>query len=310
MIEIKKLYKHYGDFVALNNLDLSIGKGELFGFVGPNGAGKTTTMRILSGLLKADGGEVYIGEVNAIEDNQALKKKIGYMPDFFGVYDNLKAIEYMEFYASIYGITGKKARKLCMELMELVNLSDKAEFYVDSLSRGMKQRLCLARSLVHNPDLLILDEPASGLDPRARFEMKGILKNLNDMGKTIIISSHILSELAEMCTTIGIIEKGSMVTKGTVDEIMSRLVVSNPIKIQIIENKEEAVKIFKEEPLVKNISIDGDYISLGFTGEQEDEAELLAKLIRNNIKVVSFVRESGNLEEVFMMVTGNREVLD
>lgn len=310
MIEIKKLYKHYGDFVALNNLDLSIGKGELFGFVGPNGAGKTTTMRILSGLLKADGGEVYIGEVNALEDNQALKKKIGYMPDFFGVYDNLKAIEYMEFYASIYGITGKKARKLCMELMELVNLSDKAEFYVDSLSRGMKQRLCLARSLVHNPDLLILDEPASGLDPRARFEMKGILKNLNDMGKTIIISSHILSELAEMCTTIGIIEKGSMITKGTVDEIMSRLVSSNPIKVQIIENKEEAVKIFKEEPLVKNISIDGDYISLGFTGEQEDEAELLAKLIRNNIKVVSFVRESGNLEEVFMMITGNKEVLN
>lgn len=310
MIEIKKLYKHYGDFVALNNLDLSIEKGELFGFVGPNGAGKTTTMRILSGLLKADGGEVYIGEVNAIEDNQALKKKIGYMPDFFGVYDNLKAIEYMEFYASIYGIVGKKAKKLCMELMELVNLSDKAEFYVDSLSRGMKQRLCLARSLVHNPDLLILDEPASGLDPRARFEMKGILKNLNDMGKTIIISSHILSELAEMCTTIGIIEKGSMVTKGTVDEIMSRLVASNPIKIQIIENKEGAVKIFKEEPLVKNISIDGDYISLGFTGEQDDEAELLAKLIRNNIKVVSFVRESGNLEEVFMMVTGNREVLN
>ena len=310
MIEIKKLYKHYGDFVALNNLDLSIGKGELFGFVGPNGAGKTTTMRILSGLLKADGGEVYIGEVNALEDNQALKKKIGYMPDFFGVYDNLKAIEYMEFYASIYGITGKKARKLCMELMELVNLSDKAEFYVDSLSRGMKQRLCLARSLVHNPDLLILDEPASGLDPRARFEMKGILKNLNDMGKTIIISSHILSELAEMCTTIGIIEKGCMVTKGTVDEIMSRLVASNPIKIQIIENKEEAVKIFKEEPLVKNISIDGDYISLGFTGEQDDEAELLAKLIRNNIKVVSFVRESGYLEEVFMMITGNKEVLN
>ena len=310
MIEIKKLYKHYGDFVALNNLDLSIGKGELFGFVGPNGAGKTTTMRILSGLLKADGGEVYIGEVNALEDNQALKKKIGYMPDFFGVYDNLKAIEYMEFYASIYGITGKKARKLCMELMELVNLSDKAEFYVDSLSRGMKQRLCLARSLVHNPDLLILDEPASGLDQRARFEMKGILKNLNDMGKTIIISSHILSELAEMCTTIGIIEKGSMITKGTVDEIMSRLVSSNPIKVQIIENKEEAVKIFKEEPLVKNISIDGDYISLGFTGEQDDEAELLAKLIRNNIKVVSFVRESGNLEEVFMMITGNKEVLN
>lgn len=310
MLEIENLYKHYGKFVALDHLNLSIKKGELFGFVGPNGAGKTTTMRIISGLLKADGGTVQVAGVDALKDNQSLKRKIGYMPDFFGVYDNLKAIEYMEFYASIYGITGKKARNMCLELMDLVNLSEKAEFYVDGLSRGMKQRLCLARSLVHNPELLILDEPASGLDPRARFEMKGILKNLHDMGKTIIISSHILSELAEMCTTIGIIDKGRMVTKGSVEEIMRRLNTSNPLKIHVIDNMESAVRIMKESPQVENLSIDGQDITVSFDGSQEEEAWLLTNLIKNDVKVLSYMRETGNLEEIFMMVTGKKEVLD
>ena len=310
MVKIENLYKHYGKFVALNHLDLSIGKGELFGFVGPNGAGKTTTMRIISGLLKADGGSVHVAGVDALKDNQSLKRKIGYMPDFFGVYDNLKAIEYMEFYASVYGITGSKAKSMCLELMDLVNLSDKADFYVDGLSRGMKQRLCLARSLVHNPELLILDEPASGLDPRARFEMKGILKNLHDMGKTIIISSHILSELAEMCTTIGIIDKGSMVSKGTVDEIMQKLNTSNPLKIHVINNAETAVRIIKENPLVENLSIDGADITVSFNGNEKEEAGLLLSLVSNDVMVSSYVRETGNLEEVFMMVTAKKEVLD
>jgi len=310
MVKIENLYKHYGKFVALNYLDLSIEKGELFGFVGPNGAGKTTTMRIISGLLKADGGSVHVAGVDALKDNQNLKRKIGYMPDFFGVYDNLKAIEYMEFYASVYGITGEKAKSMCLELMDLVNLSDKADFYVDGLSRGMKQRLCLARSLVHNPELLILDEPASGLDPRARFEMKGILKNLHDMGKTIIISSHILSELAEMCTTIGIIDKGRMVSKGTVEEIMQKLNTSNPLKIHVINNIETAVRIIKETPQVENLSIDGLDITISFDGGEEEEAELLKMLVSNDVHVSSYMRETGNLEEVFMMVTAKKELLD
>ena len=208
MVEIKGLNKFYGKFIALNNLDLHIDKGELFGFVGPNGAGKTTTMKILSGLLKASGGEVYVAGIDAIRQSTELKAMIGYMPDFFGVYDNLKAIEYMEFYASIYGMYGKQATSYCMELMDLVHLSDKANFYVDSLSRGMKQRLCLARSLVHNPQLLILDEPASGLDPRARFEMKGILKNLHEIDKTIIIVYTICGFMAAL---------GGIVQMGRVD---------------------------------------------------------------------------------------------
>lgn len=309
MIEIRDLEKLYGKFTALNRLNLHIDKGELFGFVGPNGAGKTTTMRILSGLLKADGGSVSVAGIDALRQSQELKARIGYMPDFFGVYDNLRAIEYMEFYASAYGIYGKQATDLCMNLMDLVNLSDKAMFYVDGLSRGMKQRLCLARSMVHNPELLILDEPASGLDPRARFEMKEILKNLNHMGKTIIISSHILSELAELCTTIGIIDHGQMVVKGTVDEILSHLNTSNPLVIKILEGREQAITLLKENPMVTNVSLQEREIVINFKGTEKQEAELLASLISQGVQISSFMRQSGNLEEVFIEITGNKEVL-
>ena len=305
MLEIENLYKYYGSFAALGGLSLSIKKGELFGFVGPNGAGKTTTMRILSGLLKADSGSVYVDGVDALRDLKHLKDMIGYMPDFFGVYDNLKAIEYMEFYASIYGITGKEARKLCLELMDLVNLSDKAQNYVDDLSRGMKQRLCLARSLIHNPELLILDEPASGLDPRARFEMKEILRNLIDMDKTILISSHILPELAEMCTSIGVIQNGQMALCGVVDEIMSMMASSNPLVITMVDDVERAVTFLKEHPLVDNLSYKDMQIRVDFKGDAVEEAWLLAGLVDKKLPVRSFMREEGNLESLFMQITQN-----
>lgn len=305
MLEIENLYKYYGSFAALGGLNLSIKKGELFGFVGPNGAGKTTTMRIISGLLKADSGSVLVDGVDALRDLKHLKDKIGYMPDFFGVYDNLKAIEYMEFYASIYGITGNEARKLCLELMELVNLGDKAQNYVDDLSRGMKQRLCLARSLIHNPELLILDEPASGLDPRARFEMKEILRNLIDMGKTILISSHILPELAEMCTSIGVIQNGQMALCGAVEEIMTMMASSNPLVITMVDDVERAVTFLKEQPLVDNLSYKDMQIRVDFKGDAAEEAWLLAGLVSQKLPVRSFMREEGNLESLFMQITQN-----
>lgn len=309
MVEVKNLYKKYGDFVALDKLDFSIDDGEVFGFVGPNGAGKTTTMKIMAGLIRPDGGSITIAGTDALKSDRKLKSLIGYMPDFFGVYDNLKVIEYMEFYASIYGITGSKAEKLCRKLLEIVDLADKAEFFVDELSRGMKQRLCLARCLVHDPKLLILDEPASGLDPRARLEIQKILKRLKERKKTIIISSHILQELSELCTSVGVIDKGRMLVKGKVDDIMLHLNSSNPIQIHVTDGKHTAINILKNEDKVKNISISDNDITIGFLGTPDDEADLLKKLVTNNVMVTSFVRQSGNLEEIFMKVTEKREVL-
>ena len=279
MLVIKNLEKSYGNFKALNGLNLEIEKGEIFGFIGPNGAGKSTTMKIVSGLLSPDSGEVYVDGIDAIKNNKELKDKIGYMPDFFGVYDNLRAIEYLEFYASIYGIVGEEARKLSMDLLELVNLQDKWDANVDGLSRGMKQRLCLARCLVHNPELLILDEPASGMDPRARFEMKGILKNLKEMGKTIIVSSHILSELGEICTRIGIIKNGSIVCEGTVEEVMLRASGTAPINITVMEDPEKAIEVLKQIPDVKEISLDGNKVTASVAGGDKEAKEILKALV-------------------------------
>ena len=229
------------------------------------------------------------------------------MPDFFGVYDNLKAIEYLEFYASIYGIVGKEARELSIDLLKLVNLEDKYDAYVDGLSRGMKQRLCLARCLVHNPELLILDEPASGMDPRARYEMKGILRNLKEMGKTIIVSSHILSELGEVCTNIGIVKDGVVVCQGTVEEVMTMASGEAPIVFTVLNKEEEAVKLLKELPYVNNIKVDEKKITANVTGNDEDLCNLLKYLILKDIPVLNYSRAAGNLEDVFIQITADSD---
>jgi ABC-2 type transport system ATP-binding protein len=304
MLEIKNLNKSYGKFRALDNLNLTVEKGEVFGFVGPNGAGKTTSMKIIAGLMPASSGEVYIDGIDVFKDTREAKARLGYMPDFFGVYDDLKVSEYMDFYASIYGIEGKARDKICGELLELVNLPDKRDFYVDSLSRGMKQRLCLARALIHNPKLLILDEPASGMDPKARVEMKDILRTLKDMGKTVIISSHILPELAEICSTIGIIDKGKMLIKGTVTEIMDRLYSGKRIKIRLNREHEKAVRCLKEFPNISGISTGENLISANFSGSEDDLHMVLKSLVQRDVPVVEFSMMEGNLEDLFMKVIG------
>jgi ABC-2 type transport system ATP-binding protein len=308
MLKIENLCKSYGKFQAVNNLNLHIPKGEIFGFVGPNGAGKTTTMRIICGLLDATSGKVLADGIDVINKPRELKSKIGYMPDFFGVYDDLKVMEYLEFYASIYNIKGKEKEKVCNDLLELVDLSEKRDFYVDTLSRGMKQRLCLARSLVHNPELLILDEPASGMDPRARMEMKEILRTLKSMGKTILVSSHILPELAELCTAIGIIEKGQVVMSGTVEEITRKVYHTQTIRIKVIDKVEETIRVLQEYPDVDGANVVSEnVVEASFKGDDTFMNSLLLRLIQSNIPVVAFNQLDGSLEDIFMRVTAIEE---
>jgi len=307
MLAIKNLNKRYGKFQAVSELNLEVAEGEIFGFVGPNGAGKTTTMKIICGLLRATSGEITLDGVDIIQNSRRMKEKIGYMPDFFGVYDDLKVSEYLEFYASIYNIKGQERKRITDDLLELVDLGSKREAYVDSLSRGMKQRLCLARSLVHNPRLLVLDEPASGMDPRARFEMKEILKNLKGMGKTIIISSHILPELAELCTSIGIIDQGRMVISGSNEEIMQQVYNKKVVKLKVTARLDDAVLILKEYPFVDKLVIGENTIQAGFGGGDGEMSRVLSDLINRGIPVVSFAQMDGNLEDVFMKVTKGEE---
>ena len=305
MLEIRGLRKKYGNFQALDGLDLEIPKGELFGFVGPNGAGKTTTLKSVAGLLAPDEGEVRIDGVDAVRTNKALREKIGYVPDFFGVYDNLKVSEYMEFFASCYGLSGLMGRKRCEELLDQVKLSDRADFFVDSLSRGMKQRLCLARALIHDPGLLILDEPTSGMDPRTRMEFKEMLKELCAEGKTILVSSHILSELSQMCTDIGIIDAGKIVLSGNMAEILQKVNDSNPLLIRICGESRTAIGILKKDPRVQTIAIRDEDIIVNFHGNRQAEAELLYSLMEAGIPVSGFIREQGDLESIFMQITSH-----
>jgi ABC-2 type transport system ATP-binding protein len=264
-------------------------------------------MRIVCGLLRANSGEVYVDGIDALNDSAAIKRKVGYVPDFFGVYDNLKVMEYMNFFASMYGFNSKEINETILGLLELVNLSDKKDDYVDGLSRGMKQRLCVARALIHDPELLVLDEPASGLDPRARFELKEILKNLGDMGKTILISSHILPELGEMCTSIGIMEKGQLVASGNVEEIAELKRANSPVHIKVISDRNEAITAIKEFPLVTKVSETDDEIIVDLNGEDEELFALLSGLISRNVKIVGFEREQANLETLFLDLTGQED---
>ena len=307
MLEIKNLKKAYSNVRALDGLNLKLEDGMMYGLVGPNGAGKTTAIKIITGLLYADSGEMYIDGVDAIKHPDKLKTVIGYVPDSFGIYDNLTVREYMEFFAAAYGITGLKARTRYMDLLEQVGLADKTDFHVDSLSRGMQQRLCLARALIHDPQFLIMDEPTSGLDPRTRYEFKNIIRSLHEAGKTLLISSHILPELSQMCTDLGIIESGRLLIEGKIEDIMERVESSNPIRISILDGVNDAIAIMKRNPGVQTISLSGHTFLLNFNGSREDEAALLEQLIAAEIPVREFVREPGSLESFFIQMTDHTE---
>jgi ABC-2 type transport system ATP-binding protein len=304
MIEVIHFTKRYGDFVAVDDLSFTIKQGEVFGFIGPNGAGKSTTIRFLATLLRPTSGEGRVAGHSVVTDPMAVRRVIGFMPDDFGVYDGMKVWEFLDFFAVAYEIPLTYRRKIIGEVLELLELSHKRDDYVNGLSKGMKQRLCLAKTLVHDPPVLILDEPASGLDPRARLEMKALLNELRGMGKTILVSSHILSELADFCTSIGIIERGKLLAAGSIQEIQRQLRTHRVLKVRVLDpSTERAETILRDDAAVSNVSSYDHTVSAEFTGEDDAQARLLARLVGAGVVVGSFAEEPLSLEEVFMMIT-------
>lgn len=309
IIEINGLTKKYGDLVALNDLNLDIEEGAVFGFIGPNGAGKTTTMRILTTLLKPTAGEARVAGHSVAKDPRGVRRVIGYMPDFFGVYDDMKVWEYLDFFAACYDVPESTRKGMIGDLLALVDLTHKRDEFVDSLSRGMKQRLCLARTLAHDPQILILDEPASGLDPRARIEIRELLRELKLMGKTIFFSSHILSEVADICTSIAIMEAGTLVAHGDMNEMKRQLRQHRLIQVRALGSLDPLQAFLLERPEVNDIidstsaELPPDTLRFDFNGSDQVLSQLLTTMIQRGIQVVSFQEETGDLEDVFLQVT-------
>ncbi|WP_341301746.1 ABC transporter ATP-binding protein [Lysinibacillus sp. FSL H8-0500] len=305
MIEIRDLTKRYGSFTALDHLNLSLEEGVVFGFVGANGAGKSTTFSILATLLSPTSGDALINGKSVVKEPKEVRKQIGYMPDFFGVYDQLKVEEYLDFYGASYGIPLAERQILIPQLLELVNLTNKRYEYVDLLSRGMKQRLCLARALIHDPKVLILDEPASGLDPRARVEMRDILRNLKTMGKTILISSHILPELAEMCDEIGVIDNGKLIAHGNVAAIQAQLQGEKRIVIKVTDCLADVRAFLEEDPAISSIDVidNRSEIAFNYRGTDAEQVALLKRAIIADLPIYAVSEEEKDLEDVFMAIT-------
>jgi len=308
VIETKNIHKRYGKLHAVNDMNLSVPRGSIYGFVGPNGAGKTSTMRILTTLMVPTSGEAYIDGYSVLNEPRDVRRSIGYMPDFFGVYDDMKVWEYLDFFAACYEIPDGDRPGLINDLLELVDLKHRRDDMVDKLSRGMKQRLCLARTLAHDPEVLILDEPASGLDPRARIEIRGLLVELAKMGKTIFFSSHILADVAEICTDIGIVEAGQIVMQGPIDDIRRQIMPHRQIVITLLDRVDEAKQAIMTVggiEAVTDLSPEGNKkrIQVTFSGEDTGMSELLTALTAKGIPVVNFAEQTQDLESVFMKAT-------
>ncbi len=303
MIELIDFGKDYGDFTAVRQLNLKVEAGEMFGFIGPNGAGKSTTIRFLATLLKASRGEGIINGHSVTREPMAVRQSVGYMPDAFGVYDGMKVWEFLDFFAVAYRIPRARRKQVIQDVLELLDLAHKRDDYVNGLSRGMKQRLCLAKTLVHDPPVLILDEPASGLDPRARVEVKALLKELRRMGKTILISSHILTELADCCTSIGIIERGELLMHGPIQEVYRRIRSNRHVEIRVLEKMDECLSVLRSSPHLRDLQVEDRHITAELETDDAGLADLLDELVARRVRLASFADQDPTLEDVFMLVT-------
>lgn len=309
MIEIRAITKSYKKVKALDNFSLSIKRGELFGLIGPNGAGKTTLLKILAGLLLVDEGVVEIDGKDIEKNRNKISEMVGYMPDSFGVYDNLKVREYMEFYCAANYICDGDITKKIENVLERVGLNNKSDMYVDQLSRGMKQRLCLARTLLQDPPVIVLDEPYAGLDVYNRNEIKRLLRELCDNGKTIIVSSHILNEMTDVCTSIGVIKNGKLILTGDMENILERVNNLNPILIEVVDKENAVIELLKQVREVKSIAINGKKIQIEFDGNSSEESKLLKSIIDTGAMINFFGREQRNLEGLYLDVTKKEKEL-
>jgi ABC-2 type transport system ATP-binding protein len=297
------LTKRYGALTALDNLNLQLEPGDVFGFIGPNGAGKSTTMKILAGLLQPTSGSARILGKTVADNGDFVRRNVGYMPDSFGVYEDLKVTEYLEFFASAYHVPRNQRKKVVADVLELTDLKYKQDAFVDSLSRGMQQRLGLARVLVHDPPILLLDEPASGLDPRARIEIRELLKELQRLGKTIMVSSHILSELGEFCNKLGIIERGKLLVVGTIDDLVARARAHSVIHVQLVGDPEAAANLLREDTRVANVERANDQLLVTLRDPEQHHAFIIEKLVASRIPIHSVAPEQIKLEDVFLRLT-------
>lgn len=306
MIEVRNLRKEYEETLALENLSLEIPQGEVFGLIGPNGAGKTTLIRILATLMEPTYGQVRIGGVDALEKPLEVHPLIGYMSDFFALYENMLAWEYLDHFARCYGVDPRDRDKLIQEVLHLVSLDVRKDAEIKSLSRGMRQRLCFAKTLLHQPKVLLLDEPASGMDPAGRLEFRELLKQLHQMGRTIIISSHILTEMADFCTSVGIMEQGKLLASGRVDEILEKLQPGLRLEIEMLAGQGAARELLEKHEGVHDVTAVDGYVRCRWLAGKECLPVLHRNMVQAGVEVVSFSVKRDNLEDIYMKISRHR----
>ncbi|QDV69791.1 putative ABC transporter ATP-binding protein YbhF [Rosistilla carotiformis] len=303
VIELRRLHRSFGKTRAVNDVSFSVPRGTVFGYIGPNGAGKTTSMRILATLELPTLGDAYVDGFSVVNDPDHVRRRLGFMPDAFGTYPSVNCHEYIDFYARAYGLAGRQRHQRVRWVMDFTRLDGIAEKPIRGLSKGMKQRLCLGRALVHDPAVLILDEPAAGLDPRARIELRRMIRALAEDGKTVLVSSHILTELAEMCDRVGIIEQGRLLATGSVDEIQRQQRTHREFVVRVIDHRDTAVQMLESNDHVSHLIVDGELVRFQYEGDVTHQATLLASLIAAGVSVAEFSSHARSLEDVFMQVT-------
>jgi ABC-2 type transport system ATP-binding protein len=308
MIRTEELTKYYGDFCALQDLDVHIEKGHVFGYIGPNGAGKTTTIRILAALMKPTSGRAFIGDINVSHNPRRIKELVGYLPDFFGVYEGMRVQEYLDFFGAAFKIRRKERRKRIEKVLDITGSTYMRDMFVEALSRGMKQRVGIARTLLHDPTVLLLDEPLSGLDPTARIEMKELLRKLGQMGKTILVSSHILPELSAICDSVGILDHGQLHAFGSVDEVMRGIRQNRLVELEVLDDPEGAAALLRktaEQVEIENIEVQERTVRFEWNASDAQLSNLLTSLVEKGFNVVGFQEVPISLEEAFVELTGH-----